>query len=67
MCENKGSEMIYFKAQNSECSFEEHNSRLSVCFYRLCKMYFNYDTICALEALQEEKPDLTIVFEPSQS
>ncbi|XP_054572758.1 NACHT, LRR and PYD domains-containing protein 3 isoform X4 [Eptesicus fuscus] len=34
---------------------------------QLCKMYFNYDTICALEALQEEKPDLTIVFEPSRS
>lgn len=34
---------------------------------QLCKMYFNYDTICTLEALQEEKPDLTIVFEPSQS
>ncbi|XP_005853236.1 PREDICTED: NACHT, LRR and PYD domains-containing protein 3 isoform X5 [Myotis brandtii] len=33
---------------------------------QLCKMYFNYDTICALETLQEEKPDLTIVFEPSQ-
>ncbi|XP_070270225.1 NACHT, LRR and PYD domains-containing protein 3 isoform X4 [Myotis yumanensis] len=33
---------------------------------QLCKMYFNSDTICALETLQEEKPDLTIVFEPSQ-
>uniref|UniRef100_A0A671EX55 NACHT, LRR and PYD domains-containing protein 3 n=3 Tax=Rhinolophus ferrumequinum TaxID=59479 RepID=A0A671EX55_RHIFE len=39
------------------------------CFLRclqLCKMYFNYATICALETLQEEKPELTIVFEPSQ-
>nr|KAF6448150.1 NLR family pyrin domain containing 3 [Rousettus aegyptiacus] len=33
---------------------------------QLCKMYFNYDTICALEALQEEKPELTIVFERAQ-
>ncbi|XP_039741488.1 NACHT, LRR and PYD domains-containing protein 3 isoform X2 [Pteropus medius] len=33
---------------------------------QLCKMYFNHDTICALEALQEEKPELTIVFERAQ-
>ncbi|XP_023594804.1 NACHT, LRR and PYD domains-containing protein 3 isoform X2 [Trichechus manatus latirostris] len=32
---------------------------------RLCEMYFNYETKCALETLQEEKPELTIVFEPS--
>ncbi|XP_077632027.1 NACHT, LRR and PYD domains-containing protein 3 isoform X2 [Crocuta crocuta] len=32
---------------------------------QLCGMYFNYDTKCALEILQEEKPELTIVFEPS--
>ncbi|XP_029797338.1 NACHT, LRR and PYD domains-containing protein 3 isoform X2 [Suricata suricatta] len=32
---------------------------------KLCGMYFNYDTKCALEVLQEEKPELTIVFEPS--
>ncbi|XP_047717103.1 NACHT, LRR and PYD domains-containing protein 3 isoform X4 [Prionailurus viverrinus] len=32
---------------------------------KLCGMYFNYDTKCALEILQEEKPELTIVFEPS--
>ncbi|XP_029422966.1 NACHT, LRR and PYD domains-containing protein 3 isoform X2 [Nannospalax galili] len=31
----------------------------------LCDMYFNYETKCALEVLQEEKPELTIVFEPS--
>ncbi|XP_030890032.1 NACHT, LRR and PYD domains-containing protein 3 isoform X2 [Leptonychotes weddellii] len=31
---------------------------------KLCGMYFNYDTKCALETLQEEKPELTIVFEP---
>lgn len=31
---------------------------------KLCEMYFNYDTKCALETLQEEKPELTIVFEP---
>ncbi|XP_077764627.1 NACHT, LRR and PYD domains-containing protein 3 isoform X6 [Canis aureus] len=31
---------------------------------RLCEMYFNYDTKCALQTLQEEKPELTIVFEP---
>ncbi|XP_022347944.1 NACHT, LRR and PYD domains-containing protein 3 isoform X2 [Enhydra lutris kenyoni] len=31
---------------------------------KLCEMYFNYDTKCALEALQEEKPELSIVFEP---
>jgi len=29
-------------------------------------MYFNYDTKRALETLQEEKPELTIVFEPSR-
>ncbi|KAM8765762.1 NACHT, LRR and PYD domains-containing protein 3 isoform 4-T4 [Rhynchonycteris naso] len=33
---------------------------------QLCKMYFNYDTICALETLQEEKPELIVVFEPLQ-
>ncbi|XP_059744296.1 NACHT, LRR and PYD domains-containing protein 3 isoform X3 [Bos taurus] len=33
---------------------------------RLCEMYFNYDTKRALETLQEEKPELTIVFEPSR-
>ncbi|XP_045706558.1 NACHT, LRR and PYD domains-containing protein 3 [Phyllostomus hastatus] len=33
---------------------------------QLCKMYFNYETICALETLQEEKPELTIVFESPQ-
>ncbi|XP_066217207.1 NACHT, LRR and PYD domains-containing protein 3 [Saccopteryx leptura] len=33
---------------------------------QLRKMYFNYDTICALETLQEEKPELTVVFEPWQ-
>ncbi|KAB1281058.1 NACHT protein; LRR and PYD domains-containing protein 3 [Camelus dromedarius] len=33
---------------------------------KLCKMYFNYDTKCALETLREEKPGLTIVFEPSR-
>ncbi|KAM9253373.1 NACHT, LRR and PYD domains-containing protein 3 isoform 2-T2 [Dugong dugon] len=32
---------------------------------RLCEMYFNYETKRALETLQEEKPELTIVFEPS--
>nr|XP_025715882.1 NACHT, LRR and PYD domains-containing protein 3 isoform X4 [Callorhinus ursinus] len=31
---------------------------------KLCEMYFNYDTKCALDTLQEEKPELTIVFEP---
>ncbi|KAM9104091.1 NACHT, LRR and PYD domains-containing protein 3 isoform 4-T4 [Megaptera novaeangliae] len=31
---------------------------------KLCGMYFNYDTKRALETLQEEKPELTIVFEP---
>ncbi|XP_072617249.1 NACHT, LRR and PYD domains-containing protein 3 isoform X2 [Vulpes vulpes] len=31
---------------------------------KLCEMYFNYDTKCALKTLQEEKPELTIVFEP---
>ncbi|XP_008710250.1 NACHT, LRR and PYD domains-containing protein 3 isoform X3 [Ursus maritimus] len=31
---------------------------------KLCGLYFNYDTKCALETLQEEKPELTIVFEP---
>ncbi|XP_044634017.1 NACHT, LRR and PYD domains-containing protein 3 [Equus asinus] len=31
----------------------------------LCEMYFNYETKCALETLQEEKPELTVVFEPS--
>lgn len=33
---------------------------------KLCEMYFNYDTKRALQTLQEEKPELTIVFEPSQ-
>ncbi|XP_065774445.1 NACHT, LRR and PYD domains-containing protein 3 isoform X3 [Muntiacus reevesi] len=33
---------------------------------RLCEMYFNYDTKRALETLQEEKPELAIVFEPSR-
>ncbi|KAF6095832.1 NLR family pyrin domain containing 3 [Phyllostomus discolor] len=33
---------------------------------QLCKMYFNYETICALETLQEEKPELTVVFESPQ-
>ncbi|XP_008059436.1 NACHT, LRR and PYD domains-containing protein 3 isoform X2 [Carlito syrichta] len=32
---------------------------------QLCEMYFNYETKRALETLQEEKPELTIVFEPS--
>uniref|UniRef100_A0A2K5WM50 NACHT, LRR and PYD domains-containing protein 3 n=1 Tax=Macaca fascicularis TaxID=9541 RepID=A0A2K5WM50_MACFA len=31
----------------------------------LSEMYFNYETKSALETLQEEKPELTIVFEPS--
>lgn len=31
----------------------------------LCEMYFNHDTTRALEALQEEKPELTVIFEPS--
>nr|XP_035137318.2 NACHT, LRR and PYD domains-containing protein 3 isoform X4 [Callithrix jacchus] len=31
----------------------------------LCEMFFNYETKRALETLQEEKPELTIVFEPS--
>ncbi|XP_023396099.1 NACHT, LRR and PYD domains-containing protein 3 isoform X1 [Loxodonta africana] len=31
----------------------------------LCDMYFNYETRHALGTLQEEKPELTIVFEPS--
>nr|XP_027778206.1 NACHT, LRR and PYD domains-containing protein 3 isoform X1 [Marmota flaviventris] len=38
------------------------------CFLRslqLCEMYFNYETKCALEMLQEERPELTIIFEPS--
>ncbi|XP_059775697.1 NACHT, LRR and PYD domains-containing protein 3 isoform X4 [Balaenoptera ricei] len=33
---------------------------------KLCGMYFNYDTKRALETLQEEKPELTIVFEPAR-
>ncbi|XP_045423387.1 NACHT, LRR and PYD domains-containing protein 3 isoform X1 [Lemur catta] len=32
---------------------------------QLCEMYFNYETKLALETLQEEKPELAIVFEPS--
>ncbi|KAK7798730.1 hypothetical protein U0070_000247 [Myodes glareolus] len=32
---------------------------------QLGEMYFNYETKCALEALREEKPELTIIFEPS--
>ncbi|XP_060219615.1 NACHT, LRR and PYD domains-containing protein 3 isoform X1 [Meriones unguiculatus] len=32
---------------------------------QLGEMYFNYETKRALEALQEEKPEMTIVFEPS--
>ncbi|KAL2770536.1 NACHT, LRR and PYD domains-containing protein 3 isoform c [Daubentonia madagascariensis] len=32
---------------------------------QLCEMYFNYETKQALETLREEKPELTIVFEPS--
>ncbi|XP_062950370.1 NACHT, LRR and PYD domains-containing protein 3 isoform X2 [Cynocephalus volans] len=32
---------------------------------QLSEMYFNYETKCALETLREEKPELTIVFEPS--
>ncbi|XP_050019531.1 NACHT, LRR and PYD domains-containing protein 3 isoform X1 [Alexandromys fortis] len=32
---------------------------------QLGEMYFNYETKCALQALQEEKPELTVVFEPS--
>ncbi|XP_063520786.1 NACHT, LRR and PYD domains-containing protein 3 isoform X4 [Pongo pygmaeus] len=31
----------------------------------LSEMYFNYETKSALETLQEEKPELTIIFEPS--
>ncbi|XP_058917708.1 NACHT, LRR and PYD domains-containing protein 3 [Kogia breviceps] len=33
---------------------------------KLCGMYFNYDTKRALETLQEEKHELTIVFEPAR-
>ncbi|XP_063101497.1 NACHT, LRR and PYD domains-containing protein 3 isoform X2 [Cavia porcellus] len=32
---------------------------------QLNEMYFNYETRHALETLQEEKPELTLVFEPS--
>ncbi|XP_076994003.1 NACHT, LRR and PYD domains-containing protein 3 [Tamandua tetradactyla] len=32
---------------------------------QLHEMYFNHETKCALETLKEEKPELTIVFEPS--
>ncbi|XP_008578190.1 PREDICTED: NACHT, LRR and PYD domains-containing protein 3 isoform X3 [Galeopterus variegatus] len=32
---------------------------------QLSEMYFNYETKFALETLREEKPELTIVFEPS--
>ncbi|CAO2643360.1 NACHT, LRR and PYD domains-containing protein 3 [Lemmus lemmus] len=32
---------------------------------QLGEMYFNHETKCALEELQEEKPELTIVFDPS--
>ncbi|XP_027621530.1 NACHT, LRR and PYD domains-containing protein 3 isoform X5 [Tupaia chinensis] len=32
---------------------------------QLCEMYFNYETKRALEALQEERPELTLIFEPS--
>ncbi|XP_003803524.1 NACHT, LRR and PYD domains-containing protein 3 isoform X1 [Otolemur garnettii] len=32
---------------------------------QLCEMYFNYETKRALETLREEKPELTVVFEPS--
>ncbi|KAM6148701.1 NACHT, LRR and PYD domains-containing protein 3 isoform 2-T2 [Erethizon dorsatum] len=32
---------------------------------QLNEMYFNYETRRALETLQEEKPELTLVFEPS--
>ncbi|XP_069931852.1 NACHT, LRR and PYD domains-containing protein 3 isoform X1 [Oryctolagus cuniculus] len=32
---------------------------------QLCEMYFNPETIHALETLREEKPALTVVFEPS--
>lgn len=32
---------------------------------QLGEMYFNYETKCALEALREEKPELTVIFEPS--
>lgn len=66
MSKNEGSELRSLRPKLREYSFEECNSRLSVCFYRLCKMYFNYETICALETLQEEKPELTVVFESPQ-
>ncbi|XP_062045816.1 NACHT, LRR and PYD domains-containing protein 3 isoform X2 [Lepus europaeus] len=32
---------------------------------QLCEMYFNPETIHALETLREEKPALTVIFEPS--
>lgn len=32
---------------------------------QLGEMYFNYEAKHALEVLQEEKPELTVVFEPS--
>ncbi|XP_022414278.1 NACHT, LRR and PYD domains-containing protein 3 isoform X3 [Delphinapterus leucas] len=45
------------KAKNPQCNLQKLG---------LCGMYFNYDTKRALETLQEEKPELTIVFEPAR-
>jgi hypothetical protein len=55
------SEFLWINLQFSE----ESNSKLLFCVHRLGEMYLNRETKRALEALQEEKPELTIVFEIS--
>ncbi|KAK2505123.1 hypothetical protein MC885_017200 [Smutsia gigantea] len=47
------------------CEVLKQQSSLLRCL-TLYEMYFNYDTKHALETLQEEKPELTVVYEPSR-
>lgn len=65
VCEVKGSkEMKVLRSKTLREFFEEYNPWLFTWFYRLYEMYFNYDTKHALETLQEEKPELTVIYEP---
>lgn len=61
MLRGQKSEFLWINLQFSE----EPNSKLPFCFHRLGEMYLNHETKCALEALREEKPELTVVFEIS--
>lgn len=59
-------EMRFLKPKTESVYLKSTIQSFSIYFYRLCGMYFNYDTKRALETLQEEKPELTIVFEPAR-